>query len=88
MDITCITSLLNAISIYKNVTRNYKSITDFKDCIIIGLLQQSNNVSEVPEPILYDDHKLVNKKRGQCNTCYKYISQAQGNIYNSIIVEL
>jgi hypothetical protein len=76
MDIICNTSLLNAFSIYKGVTGNSKTITQFKDDIINGLIQQSNSVPE-----LYDEHKLVNnKKRGRCNQCYKYISRTEGNI--------
>ncbi|KAF0713696.1 piggyBac transposable element-derived protein 4-like, partial [Aphis craccivora] len=76
MDIICNTSLLNAFSIYKGVTGNSKTITQFKDEIINGLIQQSNSVPEVPE--LYDEHKLVNnKKRGRCNQCYKYISRTE-----------
>jgi len=82
MDIICNTSLLNAFSIYKGVTGNSKTITQFKDDIINGLIQQSNSVPEVPEvPELYDEHKLVNNKnRGRCNQCYKYISRTEGNI--------
>lgn len=49
MDIICNTSLLNAFSIYKEVTGNSKTITQFKDDIINGLIQQSNSVPEVPK---------------------------------------
>lgn len=38
----------------KGVTGNSKTITQFKDDIINGLIQQSNSVPEVPE--LYDEH--------------------------------
>jgi len=41
MDIICNTLLLNAFSIYKGVTGNSKTITQFKDDIINGLIQQS-----------------------------------------------
>lgn len=87
IDIICNTSLLNAFSIYKEVTGNYKTITHFKDDIVNGLLQQSNNVPEVPEPILYDEHKLVNNKnRSRCSNCYKYISRIEGNTQNCNIL--
>lgn len=49
MNIICNTSLLNAFSIYKEVTGNSKTITQFKDDIINGLIQQSNSVPEIPK---------------------------------------
>jgi len=45
----------------KKVTGNSKTITQFKDDIINGSIQQSNSVPEVPEQ--YNEHKLVKKKK-------------------------
>lgn len=88
IDIIFHTSLLNAFSNYKEVTGNSKTITQLKNDIINGLIQQSNSGPEVPEvpevleiPEPYDEHTLVKKKkRDRCNNCYKYISRTEGNI--------
>lgn len=77
-DILLSTSVVNALSLFKSVTKNNVKITFFKEEIIKSLLHKP----EIPKTIpLKANHNLVtseNGKKRMCQKCYATISTTLG----------
>lgn len=66
------TSVLNALSLYEEITQKKISITSFREILIENLLEKKE---EIPTE---NSHKLLEtKSRGRCSNCYKHMV-AQG----------
>nr|CAH7743691.1 unnamed protein product [Callosobruchus chinensis] len=71
------TVLVNAMVVFKEVTGNNMSVTDFRESIVCALLgvdveRQTNTGNQV-------QHIIEEKQtRGRCSTCYKSYSESEG----------
>jgi len=79
-DILLSTSVLNALSLFKSVTKNSMKITIFKEEIIKAFLHKPD-ISAISFP--NQNYNFVNspdakKKKKMCQKCYSTISEALG----------
>jgi len=77
-DILLSTSVVNALSLFKSVTKNNVKITFFKEEIIKSLLHKPEILKTIP---LKANHNLVtseNGKKRMCQKCYATISTTLG----------
>eukprot|EP00102_Acyrthosiphon_pisum_P012066 XP_008181066.1 PREDICTED: uncharacterized protein LOC103308793 [Acyrthosiphon pisum] len=70
------TSVLNALSLYEEITKQKIDITTFREILIEHLLSKNE---EIPTG---NEHKLEEtKSRGRCASCYKNMVEQGGRLY-------
>jgi len=77
-DIICNTSIVNALSIYTSVTGRKMALVDFREAVILGLLQNKTALDKTENE---EKHTLEKtSKIGRCKRCYENISKKKGNL--------
>lgn len=74
-DIVCNTSIVNALSIYTDVTGQKMTLVDFREAVIQGLLKKKTQITTDNE----EKHVLEKTSNiGRCKRCYETISKEKG----------
>lgn len=74
-DIICNTSMVNALSIYTDVTGHKMTLVDFREAVIEGLLKNKTQITTDNE----EKHILEKTSNiGRCKRCYETITKEKG----------
>lgn len=74
-------SMVNAYLLYKTVTGNNMSITEFREQVAESLLDLANKINTQQPPMIDEKHKLEDvgtSNRRRCVSCYSKLSEANG----------
>ncbi|XP_029348597.1 piggyBac transposable element-derived protein 4-like, partial [Acyrthosiphon pisum] len=79
-DIICNTAVVNAFSLYKAVTNNNKSITQFREDIALDMVKKKEVNSQQTSTIIPHHTLVKDKKRARCDGCYRQCCREEGTI--------
>jgi len=81
-DIICNTAVVNAFSLYKAVTNNNKSITQFREDIALDMVKKKEVNSQQTSTIIPHHTLVKDKKRARCYGCYRQCCREEGKTLN------